>query len=136
MTKIHLIWAYLSLFMLIITVINSTIGYFKKKDFTHKDFRLALFSLILTHTQIIFGVVVYVLGESYLGFKHMKNADLRLLALEHPLMMLIGITLITIGWVKHKKLLQSEQKFKTFAIYYGLGLIFILARIPWKNILG
>lgn len=62
----------------------------------------------------------------------MSNAELRLTSLEHPLINIIAIILITIGWSKHKKLVNSEAKFKTFAIFYGLGLLLILSRIPWN----
>jgi hypothetical protein len=44
---------------------------------------------------------------------------------------IIAIALITIGWSKHKKLMTSESKFKTFLFFYGLGLLLILSRI-WK----
>ena len=66
------------------------------------------------------------------AFGQMSDAALRLTSLEHPLINLIAIVLITIGWSKHKKLINSEAKFKTFAIFYGLGLILILSRIPWN----
>ena len=63
----------------------------------------------------------------------MGNSASRLLAIEHPLMMLIAIVLITIGWSKHKKKTEDSSKFKTFAIFYGLALVLILARIPWNQ---
>jgi hypothetical protein len=88
--------------------------------------------LAAIHTQLLIGFIVYFvspLGFSALG--QMKDAALRLTSLEHPLMNIIGITLITIGWMKHKKLTTSESKFKTFSIYYGLGLVLILSKIPW-----
>ena len=63
----------------------------------------------------------------------MKTKEVRLLAVEHPLMMIIAIVLITIGWSKHKKKTTDTAKFKMFAIFYGLGLLVILSRIPWNN---
>jgi hypothetical protein len=62
----------------------------------------------------------------------MADTALRLTSLEHPLINIIAIALITIGWSKHKKLTTSESKFKTFTIFYGLGLVLILSRIPWS----
>ena len=34
--------------------------------------------------------------------------------------------------IKHKKAIVSETKYKSIAVFYGLGLILILSRIPWK----
>lgn len=59
------------------------------------------------------------------------NAPVRLLAVEHPFINIIALVLITIGWSRHKKLMESERKFKTISIFYGLGLLLILSRIPW-----
>ena len=63
----------------------------------------------------------------------MGNKTMRLLAVEHPSMMIIAIVLITIGWSKHKKKTTDTGRFKTFAIFYGLALLIILSRIPWSN---
>jgi len=133
MTTLHSYWAYIVLAILIFTVLNSIIGLTQKKEFTHKDFRLGLFSLITTHLQLVIGIAVYFMGGFQKGLGDMKDSAVRLLALEHPLMMIIAITLITVGWSKHKKQVKSESKFKTFAIFYGLALVVILSRIPWNN---
>ncbi|MES2573436.1 MAG: hypothetical protein V4572_00705 [Bacteroidota bacterium] len=131
--KLHSGWAYLALLVLVIAVVNSLIGLSSKKEFTAKDRKIALFGLIGIHTQLLIGLIIYFvspLGLASLG--EMKVATIRLTSLEHPLINLIAIVLITIGWSKHKKLTTSESKFKTFSIFYGLGLLLILSRIPWK----
>ena len=131
--KFHSGWAYLALFLLVIAVVNSFIGMASKKEFTAKDRKIALFGLIGTHTQLLIGLILYFvspLGLASLG--QMSDKALRLTSLEHPLINIIAIALITIGWSKHKKLTTSESKFKTFSIFYGLGLLLILSRIPWS----
>ena len=131
--KFHSGWAYLALLVLVIAVVNSFIGMSSKKEFTAKDRKIALFALIGIHTQLLVGLILYFvspLGFASLG--QMADKALRLTSLEHPLINIIGITLITIGWSKHKKLNTSESKFKTFSIFYGLGLLLILSRIPWS----
>jgi hypothetical protein len=131
--KFHSGWAYLALLLLVVAVVNSFIGMASKKEFTSKDRKIAIFGLIGTHTQLLIGLILYFvspLGFASLG--QMSDKALRLTSLEHPLINIIAITLITIGWSKHKKLTTSESKFKTFSIFYGLGLLFILSRIPWS----
>ncbi|RDI56925.1 hypothetical protein [Flavobacterium glaciei] len=135
--KFHSGWAYLALLVLVIAVINSLIGMTSKKEFTSKDRKIALFALIAIHTQLLVGLILYFVSPN--GLNMIKavgmgglTTESRLLALEHPLINIIAIVLITIGWSKHKKLLTNESKFKTFSIFYGLGLVLILSRIPWK----
>lgn len=131
--KFHSGWAYLALLVLVIAVINAFIGLLSKKEFTAKDRKIALFALAGIHTQLLIGFIIYFvspLGFASLG--QMKDAAIRLTSLEHPLINIIAIVLITIGWSKHKKLTTSESKFKIFSVFYGLGLLLILSRIPWK----
>lgn len=135
--KLHSGWAYLALLVLVVAVVNSFIGMSSKKDFTSKDRKIALFALIAIHTQLLVGLILYFVSPN--GLNMIKavgmgglTTESRLLALEHPLINIIAIVLITIGWSKHKKLIASDSKFKTFSIFYGLGLVLILIRIPWK----
>lgn len=134
--KFHSGWAYLALLLLVVAVINAVIGITSKKEFTAKDRKIALFGLIATHIQLVVGLILYFVSE--VGFKAfstegaMKIPALRLTMLEHPLINIIAITLITIGWSKHKKATSSEAKFKSIAVFFGLGLLLILSRIPWS----
>ena len=134
---IHSWWAYLVLLVLIIATINSIIGLSSKKDYGATDFRLALFTLIVSHIQLLIGLVLYfvapyfkALGDVGMGGV-MKDSMLRLYLVEHPLIMIIALILITMGYSKHKKKLTSKPKFKTLSIFYGIALIFMLSRIPW-----
>lgn len=136
----HSFWAYLVLIVLVVTIINSIIGLVGKKEFIAKDFRLALFSLIVTHIQLLLGLILWFVSP--MGLKAitnigmgevMKNSVLRLNAVEHPMMMIIAVILITVGYSKQKKKLVSNGKFKTIVIFYILALIVILGRLPWAQ---
>lgn len=132
--KLHSGWAYLALLLLVIAVVNSLLGMFSKKKFTPNDRKVALFGLIGIHIQLLAGIVLYFLSP--LGFAslgQMGDKAIRLTSLEHPLLNIVAIVLITIGWSKHKKLTTSATKFKTFSAYYGIGLVLILSRIPWET---
>lgn len=131
--KTHSGWAYLVLLILFIAFLNTAFGYFSKKEFTSKDRKIALFALIFTHIQLVIGLIVYLISPVAMAvLGEMKNAELRLTSLEHPITNIIAIVLITIGWSKHKSKTTSHEKFKTFFIFYGLGLALLLSKIPWK----
>lgn len=138
MKTIHSYWAYVVLLILLLAVINAIAGLVKKKSFTDKDLRIGLFTLIVSHIQLLIGLGWYFSSPYFKALKAssadvMGNSASRLLAIEHPLTMIIAIALITIGWSKHKKKTEDSAKFKTFAIFYGIALLLILARIPWSN---
>ena len=138
MKDIHSYWAYLVLAFLAFAVANAIIGFTQKKEFKDKDLRIGLFTLIVSHIQLLIGLAWYFMSPWFKTLKTdpsavMGNKTSRLLAVEHPSMMIIAIILITIGWSKHKKKTTDTGRFKTFAIFYGLALLIILSRIPWSN---
>ncbi|MGB5274496.1 MAG: hypothetical protein WBN39_10620 [Flavobacteriaceae bacterium] len=139
---VHSYLAYIVLAVLFLAVANAIIGMMGNKVFNlQKDFRLSLFALIFAHTQLLVGLALFFYSEN--GLKAIQtlgmgglNAPSRLLAVEHPFINIIAIILITIGWSRHKKFMEGNKKFRSIAIFYGLGLVLILSRIPWGQWLG
>jgi NADH:ubiquinone oxidoreductase subunit 2 (subunit N) len=135
--NVHSYLAYAALALLVLATINAILGLTSKKLFTDKDLRISLFTMIICHIQLLVGLIVYFVSEK--GFKAfaiegaMKNSELRLTMLEHPLINIIALALITIGWSKHKKEESNNGKFKKIAIFYTLGLVLILSRLPWSS---
>ena len=137
---VHSYWAYLVLLILIITTVNSLVSYFSDKEYGARDMRLALFTLIVTHIQLLIGIILYFVSP--LGAKAivsegmsaaMKDPALRLYVVEHPIGMILAVVFITVGYSRHKKKLTSRPKFKQLAIFYTLALLVMLALIPWAN---
>jgi len=135
----HSYWAYLGVFLLLFSVIIFKLGWFRSKKFTVKEQRLALFTLIVFHIQLLIGLAWYFMSPAYQHIKlfgmgaTMKDSYYRMLAVEHPIMMILAITLITIGYSKLKKRTTDKSKYVSLIWYYGLALLFILIRIPWKQ---
>ena len=135
---VHSYWAFLVIILLIGIVINSLIGRFSGKLFSSKDLRISLLGLIFSHIQLLIGFILYFVSPwfdqfSQLGMGIMKNAESRLYLIEHPLINIIAIILITLGWSMHKRQSDSSKKFLRIALFYGLGLVFLLTRIPWSS---
>jgi len=134
---VHSYLAYIVLALLFLAVANAITGWMSNRMFTMgKDLRLSLFTLILSHIQLLVGLMLFFISPS--GLKAIQtlgmgglNSASRLLAVEHPFINIIAIVLITIGWSRHKKFMEGRKKFKSIAIFYGIGLVLILSRIPW-----
>lgn len=131
--SIHSTLAYAVLAVLLIATINAFLGLSSKRNFSPKDRSLSLVALIFSHIQLVVGLVLW--ATSPLGkeaMSQMSNAAMRLTAVEHPLVNIIAIAFITIGWSKHKKEESSNGKFKKIGIFFALGLLLFLSRIPWS----
>lgn len=131
---LHSYWAFIVLIVLIVAVINALMR--SNKNYSEKSFRIALFGLIVSHIQLILGLVLYFVSPMFdlwnsLGSGVMKDPNARLYLVEHPLVNIIAIALITIGYSRHKKKVESSKKYRSILVFYGLGLVFLLSRIPW-----
>lgn len=137
--ELHSYWAFATLGLLLIAGINALAGLSKKRAFTPNDRKIALIALIFSHIQLLLGIILllvspYMQTAKELGMGGvMKNAELRLVLVEHPLTNLIALALITIGWSKHKKDATDAGKFKKIGYLYLIGLVLLLARIPYSQ---
>jgi hypothetical protein len=127
--------AYLVLLILVGVIGYALVNFINKKPFTERARKFSLVGLIASHIQLLIGLVLYVispLGVSNFSGEAMGDAMARLYMLEHPLTMIIGIVLITIGYSKAKSGDDDAARYKKILIFYGLGLFLILLRIPWS----
>ena len=128
--------------ILIITSIGKAIfGLASGGKFGALDNKLSLFSLIGCHIMLLIGLVLYGVspitqsGMMNMG-SAMKDPILRFWTVEHLSVMIVGIALITVGRVRLKKLDSDTAKHKNILIFFGLGLLLILSRIPWPFMAG
>lgn len=138
---IHGYLPWLLLIFLIGTLVKSVIGWFKKgSNYTQIDDKLSLITFILSHIQLLLGLGLYFGGGWYKHFSNMgetmKNADLRFMTVEHITIMILAIILISVGRIRSKKMVGSDAKHKTTAIFFGLALAGIIWGIPWDKFLG
>ena len=132
--------AYLALLALVLVIIWALVGALSGRDFQEKDRKIALIAFILCHIQLLVGLILYFvspLGYSLLaGGGAMADATARLTALEHPLINILAIVLVSVGFIRAKKLESSTAKFRSIYMLYAVGLVLILSRVPWANWLG
>lgn len=112
-------------------------GYFKHKPFTKFNNIFSHVTVGFIHLQFVIGLYVYYTSEKTSIFLSdvkgsMAISELRFYTVEHSLIMLIAIIIITIGSFKAKRIEDERKKYKTQIIYFTIGLILILAGIPWN----
>lgn len=122
------------LLLIILTVFSAVSGLGGNKPVAPGLRKLSLFALIATHTQVVLGLILYFMSPKVqFSSETMGNSMLRFFTMEHTVMMLIAVILVTIGnrWAK------AGNAKKVFW-YYFIGLLIILAAIPWpfRTMLG
>ena len=133
---LHSLLRYAVLITLLMALVRHISGWAGKKEYSEADKKSALFALISCHSQLLLGIILYFTSSTVkLALADMsgamKNPELRFWAIEHSIMMLLGIILITIGYSTAKRMTDSIPRFKRIAVLYGLGFLIIMASIPW-----
>jgi len=128
----HSGFRWLILILLIIAIVNAYTKWKNRSDFTPKDKKIGLFTMIFCHIQLLIGIALYFLSP-LVSFEDgfMKEKVARFFTIEHGTMMILALIIITMGYAKAKRKTDASQKFKTTFIYYLIGLIVIIAAIPW-----
>jgi membrane protein DedA with SNARE-associated domain len=119
------------LFLLIFAIYNAITGK-KRGTYEKKDKLINLFTMISLHTQLLIGLVLYFISPKVSFIEGwMKESFNRFYGMEHFLMMVIAIVIVTIGSKTAEKLEDISAKHKKITIMYTIALILILAAIPW-----
>lgn len=122
---------WIALLLLVVAIINAFISK-GKNSYVKKDKMINLFAMIFLHIQLLIGSGLYFISEN-VKFPNgwMKIPLYRFFGMEHLLMMLLSVIIITIGRNKSETLTDAGAKHKKIAVWYTIGLLILIAGIPW-----
>lgn len=130
-------WAFL--LAALYAIFRSINGKLNHKTFGKDDNTAATLLLALTHTMLLLGLILWFVSPnvqnalSQGASVFMKDKILRAMVMEHPLINILAVVLIQLGRIKSKKAYEDSRKHTRSLIYYGIGLLLILSRIPWGS---
>ncbi|WP_397321489.1 hypothetical protein [Pedobacter foliorum] len=121
---------------LLFAIFRAFSGCFSSRKFSRLDNAIRHWTATIAHVQLIFGLVLYFISPIVNYFLHnfsdaVHRREIRFFGMEHSLMMMTAVVVITIGSAKAKRKQTDLEKFKTMALWYGIGLLIILSSIPW-----
>ena len=123
---IHSYLRYLILALIFIVIIKSIIGWLGKQNFTNLDNQLSMTLTTSAHFQLLLGIILYFMSAKVaFSGNVMSNAWTRYWTVEHLVIMLIAIVLITLGRAKSKRANSDLAKFKTLTIFTIIALVVV-----------
>jgi hypothetical protein len=133
---LHSLVRWLVLITLVFAVIRAYRGWFSRKSFSKFDDSLCKGVVNVLNIQMSIGIWLYcispIVGYFLHNFKEaVHQRQIRFFGMEHITMMIIAVIVITIGSNKTKYKTSDEEKYKTMAIWFAIGLFIILTSIPW-----
>ena len=133
---LHSWFRWLVLLSLVFAIYKAFTGWKLNKPFTKLDNFTRHTTATIAHLQLALGLTLYFISPIVNYFLHnfreaVHMREIRFFGMEHIVMMTSAITIITIGSIKTKRSTIDQEKFKTMAKWYSIGLLLILASIPW-----
>jgi hypothetical protein len=134
--SIHSFFRWLVLISLLYALYRSYTGWFTNSTFSKLDNFTRHTTATIAHIQLILGLSLYFISPLVSYFLHhyteaLHDREMRFFGMEHITMMLIAISIITIGSILAKRKQADKQKFKTMAVWYTIALLVILTSVPW-----
>ena len=121
---------WIALVLLLAAVVVAIGKWQGRSGYTDGNRKLYLFTLIAVHTQLLLGLALFFISPK-VNFSLISEKLYRFYTVEHTAGMLIAIILITIGYSRSKRAADAVTKQRLVGIFYGIGLLLILASIPW-----
>ena len=133
LSHLHHYLPYVLFFLMGLVILKSIKGMVNKEGYTESDKKLGLFAMIIAHVQFTVGIALYFISPMVINMGDaMKDATTRLYAIEHPIMMVIAIVLLTMARSKTKNL-SDVSAHKKNLLFFVLALVAIVSRIPWDQ---
>lgn len=134
---LHSLVRWLVLTSLLFAIFRAYNGWLANRSFSRVDNSVRHWTATITHVQLILGLWLYFISPVIDYFLHnykdaVHQREIRFFGMEHSLMMITAIIIITIGSAKAKRKQTDNEKFKTMAIWFTLGLLILLTSIPWS----
>lgn len=121
---------YFVLIAMIVSLVRSAMGWFGGAAFGKTDEKLSVWLLIMAHTQLIIGLILYSSSPNVkFAASTMKDTTLRYWTVEHITTMIIAITLITLSRITSKRVTTDLGKHKRVFLYNAFALALILMAI-------
>ena len=123
---------YIVILLFAFALIMALVGLFGQRSYTEANRKVNLFSMISAHIQLLTGLILYFVSPKVMYSNMaaaMKDPIIRYWTVEHLVMMLFAVILITIGHSRSKKAIDAVNKHRAIALFYGLALLVILLAI-------
>ena len=131
---LHSVTRYLVLIALLGVIFQSLAGMIQSKPYGKLEDKSSLWLFIFTHTQLLLGIILYFVSPLVIfSGASMKNAIARYWLVEHSLIMLIAVVMITMARITAKKLTTDAAKHKRLFIFNALALLLIILGISMSG---
>ena len=138
LVHLHNLLRWVILILLLVSIFKSYTGWKSGRQFVPGDKKIWLFTMIASHITLLlvlyqwfFGAFGLMNAASVSFGESMKDGYQRFFKMEHPVLMILAIVMITLGHGMAKKSVDDTAKYQKAFRYFLAALILILIGVPW-----
>ena len=130
----HSLFRYFVLAVLILVIVKSAMGFLNKRPYTAGDGKTMVIALVMSHLQLVLGVILFFVSPAVkFGGETMSDPITRYWTVEHSVMMVIALVLITMARTTSKKMTDDSAKHKRVFIFNAVALLIIILTISMSG---
>ncbi|TLU96398.1 hypothetical protein [Dyadobacter sediminis] len=133
---LHSLFRWMVLASLLSSIYVALNGYYGQRQFTAAADKFRHWTATMAHIQFMLGMGLYFLspvvkaaGTAFSdGWAHDQTFFFRYM---HAALMLVVVTVVTIGSAKAKRMETDRQKFRTMLRWFVAALVILFLAVPW-----
>jgi hypothetical protein len=123
----HSGWRYIAFLVLVVAILKYGLGWIQRSRWSNLDRQIGLATVIGVDIQVLLGIVLWAVAA---GMGLVAGRVERMM--EHPVLMLIAVVVMHIGWARVRKTSGDADKHRVAALTFivtGLIVALSVARV-------
>ena len=135
---VHSYLRYAVLLLVLLTVLRYVAGLLSSRAWNDGDEGIGRWMIRVWDLQFLLGLVLYFLSPIVqFGFANfgeaMGDAQVRQFLIEHPLLNLLAIGALHMGWIRARKAADDRGRMVRALLFIAIAAALVLLSIPWSG---
>ena len=135
---VHSYLRYAVLLMVLLTVLRYVAGLLNSRAWNDGDEGIGRWMIRVWDLQFLLGLVLYFLSPIVqFGFANIReamgDAQTRQFLIEHPLLNLLAIGALHMGWIRARKAADDRGRMVRALLFIAIAAVLVLLSIPWSG---
>ena len=135
---VHSYLRYAVLLMVLLAVLRYVAGLLHSRAWNDGDEGIGRWMIRVWDLQFLLGLVLYFLSPIVqFGFANfgeaMADAQLRQFLIEHPLLNVLAIGALHVGWIRAGKAADDRGRMVRALVFIAIAVVLVLLSIPWSG---
>ena len=135
---VHSYVRYAVLLLVLLVVLRYLAGLLRSRAWNNGDEEIGRWMIRVWDLQFLLGLVLYFLSPivqfGFVNFgEAMGDAQIREFLIEHPLLNLLAIGVLHVGWIRAGRAAADRGRMVTALVFIAIAALLVVLSIPWSG---